>query len=239
MTTGPALSERTRRRTLGMLAGLGAWPVVTGAASAGASLPDRPVCVLAPAMTEGPFFVDARLDRADLTGGSPDPAVRDALPLRLEIVFVDVRAACAPMPGLQVDVWHTDAMGRYSGVLDQRGTTWCRGHQTTAADGRVAFRTIYPGWYPGRTIHIHVKARRYDAARRVTLEFTTQIFFDDVLNDAVMARMPYAARRPRSTRNAGDGIYGDATRLLARAALDGRDAPAAQAGIVLGLDRTG
>ncbi|MEO5698903.1 MAG: twin-arginine translocation pathway signal protein, partial [Casimicrobiaceae bacterium] len=197
---------------------------------------DVPACVLAPAMTEGPFFVDAGLERADLTAGASTPGVRSALPLALAIRLVDVRNGCRPVPGFQVDLWHTDALGRYSGVQGVQGQTFCRGFLRTDADGSVAFRTVYPGWYPGRTIHIHVKARRHDRSRQATYAFTTQIFFDEALNDAVMALPVYDSRGPRTTLNARDGIYGDATRLITRAALRRDGTPTANAAITLGLD---
>lgn len=224
-----------RRRALRALGAMGALCCAAPVAR-GATPRDAPACVLAPRMTEGPFFVDAGLERADLTAGASHAGVQAALPLDLAIRLVDVRNGCRPVPGIQVDVWHTDALGRYSGVQGEQGETYCRGFLRTDPAGGVAFRTIYPGWYPGRTIHIHVKARRYDARREITHAFTTQIFFDDAVNDAVMALPVYDRRGPRTTRNARDGIYGDATRLVARAALRREGAPAASAAITLGLD---
>jgi protocatechuate 3,4-dioxygenase beta subunit len=191
--------------------------------------------VLVPAMTEGPFFVDTALHRADLTG-DPSPGVRQGYPLDLALRVVDVRDRCRPLRGMQVDIWHTDALGRYSGVQGERGETYCRGYQVSDADGRVAFRTVYPGWYPGRTIHIHVKARRYDGTRRKTYEFTTQIFFDDAVNDAIMSTAPYDRRGPRSTRNDRDGIYGDATRLIVATTMRRDGTRGVTGAITLGLD---
>ena len=84
----------------------------------------------------------------------------------------------------------------------------------TDANGNVSFTTIYPGWYSGRAVHIHVKARIYDASNNVTLNFNTQGFFDDSVNDTVMANYPYNTRGSRDTRNAADSIYGGNTSLL-------------------------
>ena len=101
--------------------------------------------------------------------------------------------------------------------------------------GRVFFSTIYPGWYPGRAIHIHVKARRFDADPRKTKEFTTQLFFPETTNDFVMAMAPYNRRSGRRTSNASDGIYGDAKSLIV-SAVPRKDAPGLAGDVRLGLD---
>jgi protocatechuate 3,4-dioxygenase beta subunit len=136
------------------------------------------------------------------------------LPLQLIIRVNSVRGtACLPVAGVQVDVWHANASGEYSdahagmGQGSTEGQAWLRGYQTSDADGSVAFTTIYPGAYGGRTAHIHVKARLFDAAGHTTYEFTSQLFFDDAVNDIVMAKAPYSARAARRTRNAQDFLY--------------------------------
>lgn len=226
-----------RRRAMRSLAALGAWPLARVAAAASTEPRGAGAqCVLSPAMTEGPFFVDKALERADLVTGTGNPAVRDALPLELTIRLVDAAGACAPLPGMHVDIWHTDALGRYSAVQGEGGEPFCRAYQVTDADGAVTFRTVYPGWYPGRTIHVHVKARRFSRDQRATREFTTQIFFAETLNDAVMRLAPYDRRGGRRTRNAEDGIFGDATRLIAATRMDNAPARRVHAVAVLGLD---
>jgi len=126
------------------------------------------------------------------------------LALTLSVSRVD-GAACVPLPAAVVDVWQCDAAGVYSDVadprFDTRGKKYLRGYQATDAAGAATFRTIWPGWYPGRTVHIHFKIRhgRY--------QFTSQLYFDDTLTDVVHAQPPYAARGPRTLRNAGDGIF--------------------------------
>lgn len=227
-----------RRRAVRYLASLGAWPLarVAAAAAVGDARAAMPQCVLSPAMTEGPFFLDKALERADLVSGTANPAVRDAVPLELTIRLLDARRACAPVTGWHVDIWHTDALGRYSGVQGQGGEPFCRGYQITDAGGAVVFRTVYPGWYPGRTIHVHVKARRFSGGVGATREFTTQIFFDEALNDAVMALPPYDRRGTRRTRNADDGIFAEATRLIAAATMDSGPARRVRALAVLGLE---
>ncbi|MCS7008130.1 MAG: hypothetical protein NZL88_11310, partial [Gaiellaceae bacterium] len=99
------------------------------------------------------------------------------------------------------DVWHCDAAGVYSGVQGDTGT-FLRGIQRTNAKGVATFRTIYPGWYPGRTPHIHVKVALGGA-----VVHTGQLYFPDGITDAVYRRPPYNRRPSRSTRNPEDWIF--------------------------------
>lgn len=172
-----------------------------------------PACVARPAQTEGPYFVDASLGRSDIRSDPTDGVLSEGASLRL--VFRVSRldgAACAPLDGALVDVWQCDALGAYSGVkdfnglFDTTGKRFLRGHQVTGADGLVTFRTIYPGWYQGRTVHIHFKIRTDPASQRGT-EFTSQIYFDDAQSDRVFTREPYASKTGRRTRNEADGIF--------------------------------
>jgi protocatechuate 3,4-dioxygenase beta subunit len=163
-------------------------------------------------MTEGPFFVDEQLNRSDVRSDPATGAVKEGALLTLALYVTRVAAgACAPLPGALVDIWHCDADGLYSDVRDPRSSTvgqqFLRGQQVTDSDGRVEFVTIYPGWYPGRTVHIHFKVRG-QADGGGTFDATSQLFFDDALTDAVFERAPYAARGTRTTRNENDGIYG-------------------------------
>ena len=103
--------------------------------------------------------------------------------------------------GAAVDVWHCDANGAYSGVQGSTGT-FLRGVQRTDANGVAVFRTIYPGWYPGRTVHIHVKV-----ALGGNVVHTGQLYFSDAVTDVVYRRAPYKRRPNRDPRNAGDSIY--------------------------------
>ncbi len=172
-----------------------------------------PACVVRPAQMEGPYFVDGRLDRSDIRSDPADGAVSEGTPLRLtfQVSRLD-GATCAPLAGALVDVWQCDALGVYSGVrdinglFDTTGKQFLRGHQRTGADGRAVFRTVYPGWYQGRTVHIHFKIRTDPEARRGR-DFTSQIYFDDAVSDRVLSRPPYASKTGRRTRNEGDGIF--------------------------------
>jgi protocatechuate 3,4-dioxygenase beta subunit len=168
-------------------------------------------CVVRPELTEGPYFVDERLNRSDIRSDPTTGEVRPGTTLALNFVVTRIDGStCTPFEGALVDVWHCDAAGTYSDVqdsgFDTRGEQFLRGYQVTAADGTASFLTIYPGWYQGRTVHIHFKIRT-DPDSTSGLEFTSQLFFDDALTDVVYAQQPYAAKGERTLRNDGDGIY--------------------------------
>jgi protocatechuate 3,4-dioxygenase beta subunit len=175
------------------------------AASASAAIP---ACVVRPALTEGPYFVDEMLQRSDITPDPSDGSVRPGVPLALTFMVSNVQgSSCAPLVGALVDVWHCDAVGVYSDVAGSQGTKFLRGYQLTDANGAARFATIYPGWYQGRAVHIHFKIRTSPGADSAH-EFTSQLFFDDGLSDAVFAKQPYSTKGQRTTRNANDSIFG-------------------------------
>jgi len=162
-----------------------------------------PSCVVKPALTQGPYFVDEKLNRSDIRED------RTGAPLRLTFNVSRVDAGtCVALRGAQVDVWHCDAGGIYSDVSQNNsvGKRFLRGYQLTDASGRATFRTIFPGWYTGRAIHIHFKIRTFTGSTQ-THEFTSQLFFDDATIDAVLATAPYRSRGSPDTRNANDNIY--------------------------------
>lgn len=166
-----------------------------------------PACTVRPQQTEGPYFVDEKLNRSDIRSDSKSSVVKAGVPLQLKLNIVQVSdRSCTPISNAIVDVWHCDAAGIYSDVRDRRsdttGQNFLRGYQTTDAAGNVEFLTIYPGWYQGRTVHIHFKVRTPTGA-----EFTSQLYFDDALTDQVHAGLPYASRGQRSIKNAEDGIF--------------------------------
>ena len=190
-----------------------------------------PSCVVRPEQTEGPYFVDERLNRSDIRIDPTDGQVKPGTPLALTLVVSRLDAGdCLPLPGAQVDIWHCDAMGVYSDVRDPDfntiGRKFLRGYQVTDARGEVRFVTVYPGWYPGRTIHIHFKIRTAPAAQR-RFEFTSQLYFDDGLTDRVHAEPPYASNGQRTARNQHDWIFrrgGDRLMLAPTATADGHAA---------------
>ncbi len=202
----------TRRQTFGLAAiaaAYGATARAAGAAVAPAPIltPSAGVCLLLPETTEGPYYFDPKLERADITESHP------GIPLTLDLAVVD--SACAPVKGARVDVWHCNAAGLYSGYARQgddgrtsmEGQTFLRGTQFTQADGRAAFTTIYPGWYRGRTTHIHFKV--FLDARSV---MTGQIFFPDALSEFIYQNhAAYHREAQRDTLNEIDDIAQGAT----------------------------
>ena len=172
-----------------------------------------PPCIVRPEQMEGPYFVDERLNRSDIRSDPSDGRVKEGAPLRLAVRVHEMRGnACAPLAGVMVDLWHCDALGVYSDVrddgFDTRGKKFLRGYQMTNGEGVAQFLTIYPGWYPGRTVHIHFKIRTNPASRRGE-EFTSQIYFDDAVSDRVHAEAPYNAQDRRRSRNEQDGFFQD------------------------------
>jgi protocatechuate 3,4-dioxygenase beta subunit len=183
-------------------------PAGTGTATSAASLPG---CVVRPEQTEGPYFVDERLNRSDIRADPSDGLVKPGIPLRLAFRVSQITNSCAPLPGATVDIWHCDALGVYSDVSDPnfntKGKEFLRGYQVTDAGGTAQFTTIYPGWYQGRAVHIHFKIRMGASAAGSAHVFTSQLYFDDALTDRVHAVAPYASKGSRTTRNAADGIF--------------------------------
>ena len=171
-------------------------------------------CVVRPQLTEGPYFVDERLNRSDIRSDPTTNVIKaDAL---LELGFNVSRVkgnSCSPLAGAYVDVWHCDALGTYSDVrdggFDTRGQKYLRGYQVTDSNGSAQFQTIYPGWYSGRTVHIHFKIRLF-AGAEATYEFTSQLFCDDAFTDQVYTQAPYNTKGTRNTRNNQDGIFNGA-----------------------------
>jgi protocatechuate 3,4-dioxygenase beta subunit len=169
-------------------------------------------CVVRPELTIGPYFVDEQLERSDIRTNSSDSSVKEGIPLTLNINVTSVSdSSCAPIEGAQVDIWHCDALGIYSGVSDPNADTtgqdFLRGYQLTDANGAVQFQTIYPGWYSGRAVHIHftIRTRGADGGG---YQFTSQFFFGDALTDQVHTLEPYASKGQRNTRNSNDNIFG-------------------------------
>lgn len=210
-----------RRHVLGMLAAaVASGPLSTARAYADFAegsddssrlLPDGGVCGITPEAVEGPYYVDAKLMRSDIRES------KTGVPVRFRLRVVD--PACKPIVGARVDVWHCDAPGLYSnyaGQGDDRehpvgtvGETFLRGTQIADQRGIVEFRSIYPGWYPGRTPHVHLKVF-IDRANVLTGQF----FFPDALSEFIYRNVaPYSEREPiRDALNDGDFIAKDVGR---------------------------
>jgi protocatechuate 3,4-dioxygenase beta subunit len=182
--------------------------------------------------------VDQQLVRSDIRVEPSTGAAKPGVPLALALTVFDAsNGQCRPLPGATVDVWQCDAQGAYSGVtdpgFDTAGQKFLRGMQTTDTSGQASFTTIHPGWYQGRAIHIHFKIRTQAAGN--PWEFTSQWYFDEALNDRILANAVYAKPGNRTT-NATDGIYrngGDQLLLAPTSSGDGYAAAYA-----IGLDLT-
>ena len=163
-------------------------------------------CVLTPEEIEGPFYTDLKLVRRDITDAKPGS------PLEMRITVLD-ETTCEPIPDATVDVWHADATGLYSAFtgqgdnadVDTTAESFLRGVQPTDANGTATFTTIYPGWYIGRTTHIHVKVHFANST-----QVTTQLYLSDSTSDSVYAdHEAYTERGPKDTSNDADGFSAD------------------------------
>lgn len=204
----------TRREALAALAAMGAGGLAFLAGCSDTVTAQDPgvgtnagMCVARPALTEGPYFVDEKLNRSDIRSDTATGAVRAGTLLTLTFNVSRLSGgSCTPLQGLLVDVWHADAAGAYSDVRDGGfntvGQDWLRGYQLTDANGVATFTTIYPGWYSGRAVHVHFKIRSTSG-----YEFTSQLFFAESVTSAVHAQQPYAAKGQRNVLNSNDGIY--------------------------------
>ncbi len=152
-------------------------------------------CVLQPELTEGPFYLDGALLRRDVREGKP------GTPLELEFTVQDAET-CEPIRNATVEIWHSDADGEYSAYNDTTNSTYLRGQQRSDRRGKLEFLTIYPGWYPGRTPHIHVKVHIGGDTVHIG-----QLFFDESVTVKVYTRGAYAGRGPQDTTNSEDGIF--------------------------------
>jgi protocatechuate 3,4-dioxygenase beta subunit len=186
-------------------------------------------------VTRGPYWIDEFDDpnddpetgidanipeRSDVTDDTEGSAgVQAGLPLTLQLTIYSYDSTsntCTPLSGARVDIWHCNAAGVYSDInaqsnVGQEGRDFLRGYQVTGADGKVAFMTIYPGWYQGRVTHIHLKVRVIDSLAdggvEVPTEATTQLFFADSITAAVYGVAPYASKGQNSIVNADDMVY--------------------------------
>jgi protocatechuate 3,4-dioxygenase beta subunit len=162
-----------------------------------------------PQQTGGPYFVDGMPNRYDIRSDPSTGSVQQGNPLLLVIhVYSAENGSCVPVKGARVDIWHANSQGIYSAVKDfgTTGQQFLRGYQVTAANGTVHFNTIYPGWYQGRTIHIHVMVRTFEGSNK-SLEWTSQLYFNNSINELVHTQLPYTKHGPPTTTNEQDGIY--------------------------------
>jgi protocatechuate 3,4-dioxygenase beta subunit len=177
----------------------------------GADAATTATCVLTPEVTEGPYWIDKKLTRRDIREGKP------GLPVVLQLTIVSAKT-CKPVRGADLEIWHCDASGNYSGFeAGSSGggpggdgptstTRYLRGHQRSNAAGVATFVTIFPGWYPGRTPHIHMKA--HIGNDRVV--HTGQLFFNEAITAAVYEQPPYSSHGSYDTPHTRDMIFAQA-----------------------------
>jgi protocatechuate 3,4-dioxygenase beta subunit len=184
------------RGFLGLVSGSAAGLLQVRQAQAAAETPAGGIenaCILTPQSESGPYYVDPKLVRADITDG------KTGVPLILRLRVIEA-GPCTAIAGARIDIWHCDARGIYSAfpgqgdrhTLDTSSKTFLRGTQTTDATGWTEFKTIYPGWYPGRATHIHFKV--FLDERSVLVG---QTFFPDALNEFIYNNVPDYKDRPK------------------------------------------
>jgi protocatechuate 3,4-dioxygenase beta subunit len=169
-----------------------------------------------PQQTQGPYFVDGMPNRSDLRSESSDSSIQDGIPLRLNINVYEVNGfangntsgLCIPFSGAKVDIWEANPQGIYSAVAEDgtEGKDFLRGYQITDDNGTVQFITVYPGWYEGRAIHIHVKVRSLDGSQN-PFEWTSQFYLNNSINELIHKQPPYSDHGPVDMLNEEDGIY--------------------------------
>ncbi|WP_329216875.1 intradiol ring-cleavage dioxygenase [Streptomyces sp. NBC_01485] len=203
------------------------------------------VCTLTKEMTEGPYYLDGQYVRADITEG------KAGIPLKLALTVVD-DDTCVPLSNALVEIWHADALGEYSGFVGNNGHsepdsgTFLRGGVLTNSSGVASITTVYPGWYRGRCIHIHIMVHTgvtltADGSFTGGQEIHTgQLFIDETITTAVARISPYSTNTVTRTTLAQDSIYdegGAASGLMTLTAL-GSSTSAGYAGtLTLGVER--
>lgn len=191
------LTRRQALTRLGLL-GFGIAGVGCGEDVASDAALDRPLsCDPTSAGRQGPYFVETGALRSDIVED------RVGVPMTVTLRVVDADRECEPVEKARVEVWHADAEGAYSAydildgnLVDASDRTFLRGAQETDRQGRVSFSTIFPGWYPGRTTHVHTKVHIEGIEH-----LTTQIYFDQAVNDEILATNLYGDRGPQTTTN--------------------------------------
>jgi protocatechuate 3,4-dioxygenase beta subunit len=176
-------------------------------------------CAVTPEGEIGPYFVDdsaTGFNRSDIRSNLDGTGTQTGIPLTLTITVQDSENSCTGLQGAQVDIWHCNADGVYSAedVEDTSGLTWLRGYQVTDSEGQVTFTTIFPGWYAGRTTHIHLRVRSKYSEASSTSDGTntTQLFFPQTTIDTINTSVaPYSSHGTNSTTNATDRVYTDQT----------------------------
>ncbi len=188
-----------------------------------------------PQQTEGPYFIADTPNRSNITSDPTDETVQQGIPLHLVIHVYKINdnggnninsntttdtnssnvsaVSCIPFSGAHVDIWHANSQGLYSGIsqIGTQGKMYLRGYQITDKNGTVKFDTIYPGWYQGRAIHIHVMIRAFNGGGggegNEIFHWTSQMYLKNSINQLVHTQLPYNNHGPPPMTNEQDGIY--------------------------------
>ena len=181
-------------------------------------------CTEAPAETQGPFptKVPSSYVRSNIVDD------RTGVPITIKISITNKNNSCAAIAGAIVDIWHCDKDGYYSEYggsgmqsVNYTAVHFLRGRQTTDANGLVTFTSIFPGWYSGRSTHIHVHV--YNASG--TSLKVTQIAFPEGSSSAVVlvntTATGYSKGMSGYTYNTNDNIFNDDTTGVEIATLSG------------------
>lgn len=193
-------------------------------------------CVLTAEQEQGPYWFHAAKVRSDITDGRP------GVPMSLEISVVDV-TTCRPISGAGVDVWHADALGAYSNTADG---LFLRGIQLTDADGVARFSSIYPGWYPSRTNHVHLKVHiGGEAGTTYTgghVSHTGNLFFPEETSTAIARAAAYTGNTAKRVPLTQDFVFrgqSGSGSIMTISPLDGQDPMnGVWATMVVGVDPT-
>ena len=242
-----ASNPMDRREVLGLLGGLLGTAIISGCGGSGSSLASSsttgttttttttttdPSTTLTPEGEIGPYFADdsaSGFNRSNILSNLDGTSTQSGIPLTLKVYVYDSENSYAALSGAQVDIWHCNASGIYSdeAVESTSSESWLRGYQLTDSTGLVTFKTIFPGWYSGRTTHIHLRIRsKYSEASSTTDGTnTTQVFFPQATIDAISTGVsPYSAQGTNPTTNAGDRVYTTQTEGETLLTLSGDDA---------------
>lgn len=180
----------------------------TGSSSASTPPTSSNGCTVAPTETEGPFptHTPASYVRSDITDG------RTGYKLTVKIIVLSNSNSCNPLTNAMVDIWHCDKDGNYSEyggsgmqATDYTSVHFLRGRQTTDSSGLVTYTSIFPGWYSGRSTHIHVHV--YNSSG--TSLKVTQIAFPEGSGSAVALVNGYSKGLTGYTYNASDNVFSD------------------------------
>lgn len=172
------------------------------------------MCQITEPFTLGPCYFNPDEVRQDISEGEA------GVPMIVALRIVDRN--CNPLSAIEVEIWHCDKDGAYSGNSSEssdatefdvgfctgtnskaKTTKWFRGTQITDSDGIVYFTTCFPGWYPGRTTHIHLQLKYNNVKSLVS-----QLAFEDTLSNQIhQDHSDYKSRGQKDTTNTNDDVF--------------------------------